>query len=42
MSLFQAVVFDAYGTLLSTGTGSRDAAAEILRRNGREDLSASA
>ncbi len=39
MSLFQAVVFDAYGTLLSTGTGSRDAAAEILRRNGREDLS---
>lgn len=40
MSPIKAVVFDVYGTLISTGTGSRDAAAEILRRNGREDISA--
>lgn len=39
MSRIKAIVFDVYGTLVSTGTGSLDAAAEILRRNGREDLS---
>lgn len=39
MEAIKAIIFDAYGTLISTGTGSRDAAAEILRRNGREDIS---
>lgn len=39
MGAIKAVIFDVYGTLISTGTGSRDAAAEILRRNGREDIS---
>ncbi len=34
----RAVIFDAYGTLISTGTGSLDAAGAILRRNGREDI----
>lgn len=39
MAPIKAVIFDAYGTLISTGTGSLDAAKEILRRNGREDIS---
>lgn len=30
--MIRAIIFDAYGTLVSTGTGSVDAAAEILRR----------
>lgn len=36
--MFQAVIFDAYGTLISTGTGSRDAAAKILFSCGRTDI----
>ncbi|RKJ40606.1 HAD family hydrolase [Acutalibacter sp. 1XD8-33] len=39
LPLVKAVVFDAYGTLFSTGTGSVDAAREILALNGRSDLS---
>lgn len=35
----KAVLFDAYGTLLSTGTGSLDATRAILARNGRADIS---
>lgn len=35
------VIFDAYGTLLSTGTGSLDAVRAILARNEREDISPS-
>lgn len=34
----KAVLFDAYGTLFSTGTGSLDAARTILARNGRADI----
>ena len=30
--MIKAVIFDVYGTLISTGTGSVDAAAEILRK----------
>ena len=30
--MIKAIIFDVYGTLISTGTGSVDAAAEILRR----------
>ncbi len=36
----RAVVFDAYGTLISTGTGSLEAAQKILARNGRLDIPA--
>ncbi len=32
----RAIVFDVYGTLISTGTGSVEAAREILARNRRE------
>ena len=32
--MIKAIFFDVYGTLISTGTGSVDAAAEILRRKG--------
>lgn len=35
----RAIVFDVYGTLISTGTGSVEAAREILVRNGREESS---
>ena len=34
----KAIVFDAYGTLISTGTGSLDAARAILARGGRPDI----
>lgn len=37
--MIRAILFDAYGTLFDTGTGSVQAAAEILARNGRPDLS---
>ena len=37
--MLKAVVFDGYGTLFFTGTGSVDAAEEILALNGRRDLS---
>ena len=37
--MVKAVLLDAYGTLFDTGTGSVQAAQEILARNGREDLS---
>lgn len=36
--MLQAVIFDVYGTLLCTGTGSVDAAAEILQKCGRTDI----
>lgn len=36
----KAIIFDAYGTLISTGTGSVDAVGRILARNGRADISA--
>ena len=39
--MIKAVVFDAYGTLISTGTGSVDAAQKILDRHGA-DVSAKA
>lgn len=34
--MIKAVVFDVYGTLISTGTGSVDAAQKILDRHGAE------
>lgn len=34
--MIRAVIFDVYGTLISTGTGSVDAAAEILRNIGSD------
>lgn len=37
--MIRAILFDAYGTLFDTDTGSVQAAAEILARNGRPDLS---
>lgn len=36
--MLRAILFDAYGTLLCTGTGSVDAAGKILRKNGRNDI----
>lgn len=36
--MLKAILFDAYGTLLCTGTGSVDAAARILQKTGREDI----
>ncbi len=36
--MLQAILFDAYGTLLDTGTGSVEAAAEILEQAGRPDI----
>lgn len=38
--MIKAIVFDAYGTLISTGTGSVDATREILKKCGREDIDA--
>lgn len=38
--MIKALIFDAYGTLISTGTGSVDAAGEILKKRGRKDISA--
>ncbi len=38
--MIKAIVFDAYGTLISTGTGSVDATREILKKRGREDIDA--
>ena len=38
--MLKAIIFDAYGTLFSTGTGSVDAAARILRKAGRDDIDA--
>ena len=35
---FGAVIFDAYGTLISTGNGSVEAAGKILELNGRTDI----
>lgn len=40
--MLKAIIFDAYGTLISTGTGSVDAARAILHKNGREDIEAKA
>ena len=37
--MIKAVLFDAYGTLLSTGNGSVEAAKHILALNGRSELS---
>lgn len=37
--MLRAILFDAYGTLFFTGTGSVDAAEEILALNGRPDIS---
>ncbi len=39
--MIKAIIFDAYGTLIDTGTGSVDAAREILKKRRREDISAS-
>ena len=36
--MLKAIIFDAYGTLFDTGTGSVDAAAEILAKCGRNDI----
>jgi len=36
--MLKAIIFDAYGTLFDTGTGSVDAAAEILEKCGRNDI----
>lgn len=40
--MITTILFDAYGTLISTGTGSVDAAQQILLRNDRPDISAKA
>lgn len=37
--MIKAIIFDAYGTLISTGNGSVMAAGEILSLNGRADIS---
>ncbi len=36
--MLKAVIFDAYGTLFDTGTGSVDAARKMLAFRGREDI----
>lgn len=36
--MLKAIIFDAYGTLFDTGTGSVEAAAEILAVCGRSDI----
>ena len=36
--MLKLVIFDAYGTLFDTGTGSVDAAADILRKRNRTDI----
>lgn len=38
--MLKAIIFDAYGTLISTGNGSVTAAKKILKLNGRNDISA--
>lgn len=38
--MLKALIFDAYGTLFNTGTGSVDAAGRILSKRGRDDISA--
>ena len=38
--MIKAIIFDAYGTLISTGDGSLQAAEKILSLNGRNDISA--
>ena len=38
--VLKTILFDAYGTLISTGTGSIDAAQKILLKNGCRDVSA--
>lgn len=38
--MIKALIFDAYGTLISTGNGSVDAARKILLLNNRTDISA--
>lgn len=40
--MIRYILFDAYGTLFSTGTASVDATRAILQKRGREDLDASA
>ncbi len=42
MNGLKAVIFDAYGTRLSTGAGPLDATRQILERVGRPDLSPTA
>ena len=37
--MIKAIIFDAYGTLISTGDGSLQAAEKILLLNGRNDIS---
>lgn len=37
--MLKAIIFDAYGTLISTGTGSVDAAQKILLKNNRTNIS---
>lgn len=36
--MIKAIIFDAYGTLISTGNGSVKAAGDILALNGRADI----
>ncbi|NBK79209.1 HAD family hydrolase [bacterium D16-76] len=36
--MLQAILFDIYGTLLDTGTGSVDACTKILRQNGQPPI----
>lgn len=38
--MLKTIIFDAYGTLFDTGTGSVDAAGRILEKCGRSDISA--
>ena len=38
--MLKSIIFDAYGTLISTGNGSVSAAQKILELNGRNDISA--
>lgn len=37
--MLQAILFDIYGTLLDTATGSVDACAKILHQNGQPPIS---
>ncbi len=37
--MLKAIIFDAYGTLFNTGTGSVDAAGRILEKRDRQDVS---
>ena len=40
--MIKAILFDAYGTLISTGNGSVEAAGKILALNGRDDTDSKA